>query len=1190
MDYKQKNLINNDLSSLLVKDLREPHNNAIKQYFILQQNNILKDAYKYIFDSKEYLIHSRINGTLQIGINQNILIILTIELNPNINKINFFLNKNLNIISINQNFHKNLSLSLALIKEFKIELPDLFGINVNDIDNNYKNEMKLIKNEREYITLDTNEYILKNIFNNPSQNRNYHVLNKYIIKNENNDKDKDEEEIALKDKEKNNNEIRKTLSDLFNDKNHEKINLRPIYFKVSKDCILFNLRKIFEKINSYEQDKLERKNIYNDYLALVNKYNEFSKNKMDFNVKIEPKLVFDTMFYMCEIDLVIYENNLEINNNYKSYELKMIKTESEDLNTIYNRSSTLDKRGKIEMSKTKVSAVRFKDEIKQNEEEEDKISNLKAGNNNANYFKKRIKINKISKASFCTILLFCIIVLLVTCIITLNYQTNLVNKDDKIYEALYYNYYQRTQLNYLNSIILSIFFELVNISNRNHINDNKDVLFLIGKNIEKSHQIFINFYMNFKMELNEDFSKLYEPLVTNEITVNWENRTFYNDYNSELALIKYRIIDTINHQFNQNDKEDCENLLLGKYLTINRKSTPVYGSFIKLVYFFYVNFESKLIKYFYSLEDSFDESLKKFSQRTIIVYIILEIIALLSFLFFFAINLYYLIKSNKYIFHNILFIFIDFTQTKDYSFNNKYYNLLATKRASNYILLLKEFCPKNLDLLKKDKEIEDISILTNRNIKSSVIDEDINKSVEINSNNTNNNNMSKKQQINSKIKKRAVKKNSKNKMKLKTNPKVELNASKSNLSNMHSYNNLLNNSNYANNDKSLQVLNEGIHNLNNKDLNDISNNSMTNNSRNYSTNLILNSSHISNSTITNNIINNNSILIGSNTLERKNENNIIDDLTMNTNTNNEDKITIEKILSKTNITMIYSIKYLIIVFIIFTLIFIVYYIYKLIISLLFISNFQYILNDFKSLTLQYNYIIRYWNLVKTLFILPNATLYHNLNETEEYFTDINNKINQIYENRIKNYKSISTLYDILLDTSKDKNISSIDFCSNHKRCNDIKNSSMYLLTNGIESTINLYAKEISNYYKDFKKVKNTIKNKTDIINNFIDERYTILSSNINHVIIYLEELFFSYFYNDEKEIVNDFYLKIKLLNVIEVCYCALLNLFSILFVYNFITRIIYSVEEGSKRINNSIRRMKLLKIEEMNFLRANYDN
>ena len=139
-------------------------------------------------------------------------------------------------------------------------------------------------------------------------------------------------------------------------------------------------------------------------------------------------------------------------------------------------------------------------------------------------------------------------------------------------------------------------------------------------------------------------------------------------------------------------------------------------------------------------------------------------------------------------------------------------------------------------------------------------------------------------------------------------------------------------------------------------------------------------------------------------------------------------------------------------------------------------------------------------------------------------------------------------------------------------------SNTYLLSNGIESTVNFYAKEIFNYYKDYLRLKDTIKNKDDIIKNFMGERYNILGTNINHVVIYLEELYFNYFLNDEKNIVNDFYLEIKLLNIIEVCYCALLNLFSILFVYNYITRIIYSVEESSMRINNSIKRMKDSKI------------
>ena len=50
-------------------------------------------------------------------------------------------------------------------------------------------------------------------------------------------------------------------------------------------------------------------------------------------------------------------------------------------------------------------------------------------------------------------------------------------------------------------------------------------------------------------------------------------------------------------------------------------------------------------------------------------------------------------------------------------------------------------------------------------------------------------------------------------------------------------------------------------------------------------------------------------------------------------------------------------------------------------------------------------------------------------------------------------------------------MSSIDFCLEHIKCNDIKYSNNYLLSNGIVSAVNLYAKEISNYYRDFYKTK-----------------------------------------------------------------------------------------------------------------------
>ena len=177
---------------------------------------------------------------------------------------------------------------------------------------------------------------------------------------------------------------------------------------------------------------------------------------------------------------------------------------------------------------------------------------------------------------------------------------------------------------------------------------------------------------------------------------------------------------------------------------------------------------------------------------------------------------------------------------------------------------------------------------------------------------------------------------------------------------------------------------------------------------------------------------------------------------------------------------------MIIIFIVFTIIFIIYYILKQVVSFLFVYNFHEIINDFKIITSQYDHIIRYWNHMKTLFILPNTTIEEDFDNIEQYFLDINRKVNYIYKCRIKRYKRISYLYNNLLSSSLKKNISIIDFCKEHKRCNEIKNSNSYLLLNGIESTINLYAKEISNYYKDFNVIKNNIKTKEDIIKNFID--------------------------------------------------------------------------------------------------------
>ena len=1131
----------------------------------MQQKNISKDKLKYIFDRNGYMINSRNNATLQIGINKNILMIISAQIESKTNDIIFYANKNLNIISINKNFQDNFSLSLALIKEFKIEVKELFGIDLYNIENNYKKEINVIRDNKDYKILDTKEYILKNLFKQQNQNSAYHINNKYIIKDiSDGSDDENENESMLKEKGKNRKKNLKIIEDILGNKSPDLYRFRPITFQIDKENFLFNLRKILEKINSYEKDKLESKNIYNDYIRLTKYYKDFCNNKnLNFCLTIESRLIYDTIFYSCKIRFNYIENLEQFNGRFKTDKLKKVKTEAEDLNTTYNNSKIYEKYNKLKSFKTYTSFNQTDLKFV-----EDKVNLHKSNTNYSLYYKEKLKRIKASKYKLCAILLFCIFLLLIICIITLNYSTNLVHKDDKIFDALYYNYFQRTQFIYLNSAILSIFYELVNLTAENILNDNKDLLFLIGKNIEESHQSFIRYYMDFKIELDEEFNELYNPLTSNKITVNWENVLFYNDYNTELALIVYRILDSIKHEFNENDIIDCENLLLGKYLNIDRKNTTVNGNFIKLVYYFHNNYDSVLRKFFLNLEDSFDKSLKNFSRKTTSIYIILEVIALISFLLFFAINIFFLTNSNKYIFQNILFMFIDFTQINNYSFQNKFYNLLVTKRINNYIMLLNEFSPKNLDALKNDKEMENNNFQC-INIQY-LINEDENK------NDTKNKKVSKKHKEN----------NDKN-----------TNDSFVNDSLFNSNINLMNNSSMISNSKGLKPLNDDIRILNNKELNNMSLNNNRNSTKfNNSTNILINSPNINSFNKSNNSILGNleymndsqirkdkeNAIIIKNNATKGNYNEIYNDFINKKSKKEEIKVTIDKVLFQTKIIMLNAIKILIIIFIIFTLIFLIIFICKITISIVFFDNFRNIINDFKVLSNQYNHVILYWKTIKTIFILPNSTIYVNLNETEEYFLNLNSKVNYVYKFRIKRYKRISELYDILLSPSLKQNLSTLDFCLDHQKCKDVKNSSNYLLVNGLESTVNLYGKEIYNFYKDFVLIKNNIKTKEDIIKNFLDESYSVLSSNINHVIIYLEQLFFGYFHKDEKDIVDDFYLKIKIINIVEICYCALLNLFSVLFVYNYITKIMYSVEVASTRINNSIIRMKNMKLERIN--------
>ena len=329
-----------------------------------------------------------------------------------------------------------------------------------------------------------------------------------------------------------------------------------------------------------------------------------------------------------------------------------------------------------------------------------------------------------------------------------------------------------------------------------------------------------------------------------------------------------------------------------------------------------------------------------------------------------------------------------------------------------------------------------------------------------------------------------------------------MNKKTENLSNKPNAFKFFNTSNKTNN-----FLKNDIRALNNRDLNNLSNNSIinANNSRNNSTNILLDS--------TNNSLNNNSLISGSvkhsaslkiKSKQAKNKEDNSNNITMELDDidiiQDDDtyELTIDKIFLKTKISMLKSIKIIIIIFIIFTLIFIIYSMYKLLTVVLFIGDFDNVVMDFSSMILQFNEVIRYWNNIKTLFVLPQTNHSDNLEETENYFYQINNKVNYIRNNRINRYKRVKNLYEMMSDSTYDLNSTGIDFCFGHKRCLAVFYTNN-LLSKDIESTVNLYAKEIENYYKDFYPNKDKIKTKEDIIKLFINDKFELLSLNIRYL-------------------------------------------------------------------------------------------
>ena len=1143
LNLLKKDVINQDLNSLLIKELNTPHNNAINQFFIIKKNYLLNEKKVHIFNDKNIMIECLNNSTFQIGLNKNIIIISIIKINENSNQISFLANKNFEIISVNNNFENKFHLSFALIEEFKLGIKDLFDINRSSIVKKYEKEIEKLDELKKFIHLDPKESILRQLFKNKFIKENYLSMNEF--ENMDNTEENEEDDETKQFKKKAMNSLINIMHKIYKNQINEISKINPINFKISKKIINSKMESLLDKISNYEQAKLEDKNIYQDCLNFINNYNySLSKINIFFVINIQLIIIYDTPFYLCNIEH--YENNILIKNEF-----------DHKMNAIYKQNSNIE------------SLFYFKeDKLERRETLETHYKPPNSHNHhNINYqeeYKKKIKINKMSNKLLCYILIGLIFLLLIVIIIILMFQITIISINDKIFRALFYDYYQKAQLLYINSVLLSTEYSLLNLYDNNNtssIKENQELLLFLCNNLKEGFHLFYKNYMEYKSEIGEDVKELYELKKVNQISINWNNNIIYNDYLNELQLLIYRIYECVKlKDIPQEIIDDSENLLLWNFLNNKApKQIEIHGDLIIITYYLIFNYDSTWNNFYENLALSFEASFNRQSSKKNKFYLIFEVVGIIIYILIFIINYIYLFKSNKYIFHNILCLFIDFTQNSSYNFNNKLYNVFINNTIINYISLLNEFTPQKFEILKNEAFNYDIHDIDNRDYTFTSDLNDLDNKISI-------------------LNKRGLRKKGKQ-ISLISNSNKDINQNNSlsgsktpNNSYIHNFrpNGKKNSNANINSSHNLHLLNFSnlSHNYNKRvDYNKNSSNNIHINdfSKEFSDISNISDNHQNNSSIINFKEMNNSSFNKNNNApknasNKKNLNIFESDL----------NLTIDKILLLSKVEIIKMIKIIMIIFIIFGIIFIVYYITKIILGFVIITKIGMLHHDFKILCSQYNEIVHYWNNIKTLIILPNITTTKDLMNSEIYFTKLNNDVLNLLSTKIKNYKNINKLYSIIFEAKTSDDLLKADFCKENKRCHDLLKSPINVFLNGLNSAISLYGKEIEAYYRDYIKVKDILNEKEDIKKYLIHESFSILNSNIDYIMSLIQEKFFREFIKDENQIKRQFINEIKLLNIIALCYCIILNLFTLLFVFGYVNSIIVLVENSTMRIILSI--------------------
>ena len=219
---------------------------------------------------------------------------------------------------------------------------------------------------------------------------------------------------------------------------------------------------------------------------------------------------------------------------------------------------------------------------------------------------------------------FLLVVLLVIYIYIIFYQNDIISTGYNIFLGLYYNYFQRDKLLCLFSTILSSYYMMYNLTNYGNSDimdkDNlKNIMEEYSMDFQNSFHSFYISYIDYKRNLNEPLTALYEPRMMEKITTDWQSEIYESDYISEAEFISYSANNAAidlekDSNVNLAKDEDCPRFFQANFSNYPLNKTRT--DFIQCMYYLCKNYNSQFYNFFGEIQDESEKSFLNFSKRT----------------------------------------------------------------------------------------------------------------------------------------------------------------------------------------------------------------------------------------------------------------------------------------------------------------------------------------------------------------------------------------------------------------------------------------------------------------------------------------------------------------------------------------------------------------------------------------------